>query len=91
MVKKLRKSEATDTPEGYQDLWGSAVTDEAGYYHVDNVPGGNYSITVVTPLGYQADQETREITLNYSSVTVDFILTPLNVVPKPRTRAYWAS
>lgn len=73
------------------NLWKSLVTDAAGLYSVDSVPNGHYTIAVVTPLGYQADQETKQFTLNHVPVTVNFTLTPTNVTPNPRTRAYWAN
>lgn len=71
-------------------LWQSLVTDDSGYYHIDSIPNGNYTATVVTPLGYQADQETKEFTIHHVPVRVDFSLTKLDITPSPRTRAYWA-
>lgn len=71
-------------------LWQSLVTDDSGYYHVDSIPNGNYTISVVTPLGYQADQETKEFTIHHVPVTVNFSLTKLAITPRPRSRAYWA-
>jgi hypothetical protein len=70
--------------------WESVATDSSGYYRIDSIPNGNYSIAVVTPLGYQADQETREFTINHAPVTIDFSLTKLSITPRPRSRAYWA-
>ncbi|HEQ98638.1 MAG TPA: T9SS type A sorting domain-containing protein [candidate division Zixibacteria bacterium] len=72
------------------NLWQSVVTDDTGHYHIDSIPNGDYTISVVTPLGYQADQETKEFTINHVPVTVDFTLTQLNITPVPRSRAYWA-
>ena len=71
-------------------LWQSVVTKDSGYYHVDSIPNGTYSISVVTPLGYQADQETKEFTINHVPVTMNFNLTKLAITPRPRTQAYWA-
>jgi hypothetical protein len=71
-------------------LWMSVVTDDSGYYHIDSIPNGNYSISVVTPLGYQADQETKEFTINHVPVTVDFSLTKLAITPRQHSCAYWA-
>jgi hypothetical protein len=70
-------------------LWQSVVTNDSGYYHIDSIPNGNYSISVVTPLGYQADQETKELTINHVPVRADFSLTKLSVSPRQRSRAYW--
>lgn len=72
------------------NLWMSVVTDDSGYYHIDSIPNGNYTATVVTPLGYQADQETQEFTIHHVPVRVDFSLTKLDITPGPRSRAYWA-
>ncbi len=72
-------------------LYRSLQSDEAGHFGIDSIPNGNYTISVVTPLGYQADQETKELTVNHVPVTVNFILTPTNITPNPRTRAYWAN
>jgi len=71
-------------------LWKSLATDENGFYSADSIPFGSYSISVVTPLGYQADQETRLVTVDLLPVTVDFEITELVVTPVPRSRAYWA-
>ncbi len=79
-----------DVYDSAGSLWGSLVTDDTGYYHVDNIPNGKYSIAVVTPLGYQTDQETKEFTINHVPVTVNFSLTKLGITPRPRSRAYWA-
>jgi len=92
------------TEEGTQGLLGvnvdiydtegvlqySAVTDEAGHYCVDDVLNGNYSVTVVTPLGYQADEETKETSINNIPVMIDFALVQLEIEPSQRSRAYWA-
>jgi hypothetical protein len=72
------------------NLWQSLVSNDSGYYQIDSVPNGNYSISVITPLGYQADQETKEFTINHVPVTVNFALTKLSVTPRQRSRAYWA-
>lgn len=79
-----------DIYDSLGNLWQSVVTDDSGYYYIDSIPNGDYTISVVTPLGYQADQETKEFTIHHVPVTVNFNLTPLGIKPKPRTRAYWA-
>lgn len=71
-------------------LWKSLVTDDSGYYHVDSIPNGDYSVAVTTPIGYQTDQETKEFTIYHIPVTVDFNLTKLDITPQQRSRAYWA-
>ena len=71
------------------DLWQSVVTDDSGYFYTDSIPNGHYTATVVTPLGYQADQETKEFTVHHVPVTVDFNLTKLEIVPLQRSMGYW--
>ena len=80
-----------DIYDNLGNLWQSVVTDDSGFYHVDSIPNGDYTISVVTPLGYQADEETKEFTINHVPVTVDFTLTKLDVTARPRTRAWWAN
>ncbi len=79
-----------DIYDSLGNVWTSVVTDDSGYYHVDSIPNGDYTIAVVTPLGYQADQETKEFTVNHIPVEVNFNLTKLSIAPRQRTRAYWA-
>jgi len=78
-----------DVYKDSDDLWRSIVTDDSGYYHIDSIPNGNYTATVVTPLGYQADQETKEFTVHHVPVTVDFNLTKLDITPQQRSMGYW--
>lgn len=79
-----------DIYDSFGVLWQSVVTDDSGYYHIDSIPNGDYTISVVTPLGYQADQETKEFTIHHVPVQVDFTLSELDIAPNPRSRAYWA-
>jgi hypothetical protein len=72
------------------NAWRSLTTNELGIYRIDSIPNGKYTISVVTPLGYQADQETKEFTVNHVPVTVDFNLTKIKISAQPRARAYWA-
>lgn len=68
----------------------SVTTDQTGYYCINNVPNGEYTISIVSPLGYQADQETKELTIQNKLVREDFNLTKLDIIPQARSRAYWA-
>lgn len=70
-------------------LWQTVVTDDSGYYHIDSIPNGSYTASVVTPLGYQADQETKQFTIHHVPVTVDFHLTKLQIPMAQRGRGYW--
>jgi len=78
-----------DVYDSLGNLWQTVVTDDSGYYHIDSIPNGDYTITVNTPLGYVADQETKEFTIHHVPVTVDFVLTQLDVPLSQRGRGYW--
>ena len=79
-----------DVYDSLGTLWQSVATDDSGFYHIDSIPNGDYSVTVTTPIGYQTDQETKEFTIHHIPVTVDFNLTKLDITPQQRSRAYWA-
>jgi hypothetical protein len=69
----------------------STVTDEAGQYCFAGLNNGDYALSISTPLGYQADQETRQIEVKGLPHTINFELTKLQITPAPRTRGYWAN
>ena len=64
------------------NLWKSVVTDDSGYYHVDSIPNGNYSITIHPSLGYESDSLTKHFTVNHVPVTINFTLTKVAEVAK---------
>jgi len=68
----------------------STVTDELGYFSMEEIPNGEYSLTVVTPLGYLTEEETKEIVVDHCPVSVDFSLSGLEITPQQRSRGYWA-
>ncbi len=67
-----------------------AITDTSGFFEFDSVDVGDYNISIVTPLGYVADFESRPITvtMNADSV-VNFTLHALEIVPSQRSMGYW--
>jgi hypothetical protein len=70
------------------NIWKSLVTDDTGYYHVDSIPNGDYTITVNTPMGYVAKNETVAFSVNHVPVTVNFDLLR-NVSDKVRNFWWW--
>ncbi len=69
----------------------STVTDVSGHYCFAGLNNGDYAVSIVTPLGFQADQETKQIKVKGLPHTVNFELMKTQVVVAPRTRAYWAN
>ncbi|MGB2804631.1 MAG: FlgD immunoglobulin-like domain containing protein [Candidatus Zixiibacteriota bacterium] len=65
-------------------------SDSSGFFEFDSVDAGEYTMSIVTPLGYVADFESRPITvtMNGDSV-VDFTLHALEIVPSQRSMGYW--
>ncbi len=68
----------------------SIVSDDSGYYQFPTLDNGFYSVTISTPLGYQADDETQEIVVRGLPHEVNFDLTQLVITPQQRSRGYWA-
>jgi hypothetical protein len=72
------------------DLVVSATTDANGYYEITDLDAGDYTVTIVTPLGYTASQEEVAITIvGGDIVTVDFELTCMEITAAPRTIGFW--
>lgn len=65
----------------------SAVTNEDVAYELDALDNGDYSVSVSTPLGYQADEETRAVEVKGLPHEV---LTLLEITPQQRSRWCWA-
>ncbi len=70
-------------------LWQTVATDDSGYHLIDSIPNGDYTVSIMTPLGYQADQETQPFTIYHCPVTVDYELTKLEILMAQRGRGYW--
>ncbi|MCP4582967.1 MAG: PQQ-binding-like beta-propeller repeat protein [candidate division Zixibacteria bacterium] len=68
----------------------SATTDENGQYEFSGLINGDYSVSIATPLGYQADEEIKEIHVRGLQHEIDFALTELEIIPQQRSRGYWA-
>jgi hypothetical protein len=66
-------------------------TNTTGSYSVDAIPAGEYSVSVVTPLGYQTENEVVSVRAFGRDMRVDFALSKMDITPRQRSRAYWAS
>jgi hypothetical protein len=75
---------------GTGELAGVAVTDEFGVYQIDSLATGDYSISIVTPLGYAALAEEIVATVVGGEVTaVDFDLLCIDIQPNQRSVGFW--
>jgi hypothetical protein len=75
---------------GDGNLLGSEVTDMNGFYQIDSLAAGDYTITVVTPLSYVAAQEEIPVTVVGGEVaTVNFDLTCIEITPNQRSKGFW--
>jgi hypothetical protein len=68
----------------------TVVTDESGYYNIDSIPNGIVNLTIVPPLGYQAEEETKQVGIVGMFSLIDFNLNQLDITPSQRSRGYWA-
>ncbi|MCX5800003.1 MAG: T9SS type A sorting domain-containing protein [Candidatus Eisenbacteria bacterium] len=65
-------------------------TDVNGHYSFIGLAIGDYNITVVTPAGFVADQETKTTSVSMGQPTVvDFQLSCLQIKPDARSHGYW--
>jgi hypothetical protein len=65
-------------------------TDETGHYCFMELLPGTYTVSIVTPLGFIVDAETKTVTVNPSEeAQVDFWLSCLDIEPEQRTIGYW--
>ncbi len=72
------------------DLVANAITDVDGYYEMLSVFVCDYTITIVTPLGYQVPNDELPVTvIGNEVVTVDFALTCREITAEPRTIGFW--
>jgi hypothetical protein len=75
---------------GTGDLVGSAVTDNTGHYAMASLPPGDYTVTLLTPLGYTASTEEIQVSiLSGQSSTANFSLTCREITSAPKTIGYW--
>jgi len=59
-------------------LWKTITTDDSGYYHIDSIPNGNYTIAINTPLGFRPDEEIKSFEINHVPMQVNFTLTDIS-------------
>jgi len=67
-------------------------TDFNGEAFFDDLPFGEYSVMIVTPLGYSVSPAETQTSINVSGgdcTQVDFVLTPIIVSNNCRTIGYW--
>jgi hypothetical protein len=75
--------------EGTGDLVSVLETDSAGYYE-SVLAVGDYTLLLVTPLGYTIDPEEVPLTIvGGDPLIVDWPLTCEEIVPKPRKMSFW--
>ena len=68
----------------------SVTTDINGHYSFPGLAAGDYKITIVTPAGFVADEETKMISVSAGqAAVVNFQLSCLTIVPDARTIGYW--
>jgi len=71
------------------DLLATLTTDTLGYYGME-LPVGDFNVTLVTPLGYSIEEEGMSVSITGgSTVTLDWVLECLDVIPSPRPMSYW--
>jgi len=79
-----------DVYDGNGDIVVNAVTDIDGYYEMCEILAGDYTLTIVTPLGYSVSPEEIAITIvGGDTVDVDFALTCVEITASPRTIGFW--
>lgn len=81
---------ATDLYDESNELLICATTDQSGYYFFSDLLPGNYNVTIITPLGFLADSETKSMSVTPGDDSlVNFILTPLEIVASQRGTGFW--
>lgn len=75
---------------GSGDLVQSTVTDAQGYFQLTDLHPVQYTITIVTPLGYTTTADEMVTTvLGGGMATVDFGLSCVPISANPRTIGFW--
>jgi hypothetical protein len=68
----------------------TTATDEEGHFCFTELLAGDYFVSVVTPLGFEIDAETKNVTVTAGEqAQVDFQLDCLDIEPSARTIGYW--
>ena len=75
---------------GSGSLLGTGVTDANGNYSMLDIPAIDYTVTLVTPLGYSTAASEVPATVSGGQTTVvDFSLNCVSASGNPRTAGYW--
>lgn len=67
------------------------VTNGNGAAMSPELMAGQYHIAITTPLGFQSDQEIKEVSILDQEVTISFNLIKVDLAAHQRSRAYWAT
>ncbi|UCG61827.1 MAG: T9SS type A sorting domain-containing protein, partial [Candidatus Zixiibacteriota bacterium] len=68
----------------------STVTSEDGFYAFSGLESDTYVVSVLSPLGFFTDQETRIVELTGPIYEVNFEMTASETEESQRTRGFWA-
>jgi hypothetical protein len=70
---------------------GTAVTDESGQYSIGDLPSSaTYTVTVVTPLGYQSGNDDLQTAISCGGTAdADFAMDCVTIVANPRSQGFW--
>jgi hypothetical protein len=69
---------------------GSAVTDVDGNYQIDDLIPGDYSVSIVMPVGYTVATDEIVVTVPSADMaTADFVLGCVDIAASPRTSGFW--
>jgi len=75
---------------GSGDLMGTGATDASGNYSILDVPSGDYTITLITPLGYVAGSADISATVpGADTVHVDYPLACVAASGNPSAAGFW--
>lgn len=64
-------------------------TDENGHYEIPDLDPGDYTVSVVAPLGYAGDSQASATVVSGETTIVDFAFTAQVTSYCPRTIGYW--
>jgi YVTN family beta-propeller protein len=71
------------------DLFTTLITDSLGYYE-EELPAGQYNVTLLTPLAYFIDEEVVVVDIGGGqSGAFDWILECQDIIPSQRAMSYW--